>query len=238
MEKKTLTIVAVVVVAVVVIAAAAFFLMGNNSKNYNAQELAKNFVEDYDGEFGDFEIATGGSENLASLTYTTVCKLADGSTQKDGDKDKTRDVNFQIYHYESKDKAAQAFDDFLKNSKNGSKGKTLLDQTDKIGMADKFCTVLNGTKNFTIEGDNVKTVKASTYGCDQIYILYAAYQSEKSANFTQAGGAILDGCNVIVFNQTTLFDLYLNKPIKDTVGSYSITQDYFEEQLVKFAKAF
>ena len=238
MDKKTTTIVAVVVVAVVVIAAVAFVMSNNGSKNYNAQELAKNFVDGYDGDFGKFTIATGGNENLASLSYTTVCMLQDGTPQKDGDKDKTRDVNIQIYHYDSKDKAATAFEDFLKNSKNGSKGKTLLDQTDKIGMADKFCTVLNGTKNITVEGDNVKTVKASTYGCDQIYILYAAYHSEKSANFTQAGGAILDGCNVIVFNQTTNFDIYFNKPIKDTVGSYSITQDYFEEQLVKFAKAF
>lgn len=237
MEKKTMTIIAVVVVAVVVIAAAAFLMMGN-SKNYNAQELAKNFVDNYDGEFGDFEIATGGSENLASLTYTTTCMLKDGTPQKDGDKDKTRDVNFQIHHYESKDKAAAAFDDFIKNSKNGSKGATLIDQTDKIGMADQFCTVLNGTKNFTIEGDNVKIVKGSTYGCDQIYILYAAYHSDKSANFTQAAGAILDGCNVIVFNQTTLLDLYLNKPIKDTLGSYSITQEQFENELIKFAKAF
>lgn len=237
MEKKTMTIIVVVAVVAIVAIAAAVILM-NGSKNYNAQELAKNFVDDYDGEFGDFTIATGGNENFAALSYTTTCMLKDGTPQKDGDKNKTRTVNFEIYHYESKEKAAEAFDDFLVNSKNGSKGKTLLDQTDKIGMADKFCTVLNGTKNFTIEGDNVKIVKGSTYGCDQIYILYAAYHSDTSANFTQAAGAILDGCNVIVFNQTTLFDLYLNKPIKDTVGSYSITQDYFEEQLVKFAKAF
>lgn len=237
MDKKTTTIVAVVVVAVVVIAAVAFVMMNNGGKDYNAQELAEKFVKDYDGDFGEFEIATGGTESLATLTYTTVCLLEDGTPQKDGDKNKTRELNFQIYHYETKEAAQKAYDAFIKESKNGSKGKTLIDQTDKLGMADKFCTVLYAGDNFGVTGDNVKEVKAKDFGCDKLYILYAAYHSGTSANFTQAAGAVLDGKNVLVFNQTTLFDLYLHKPIKDTVGSFSITQSYFEEQLMKFAKA-
>ena len=236
-----MTIIVVAVVAIIIIAAAAFFLM--NQKNYNAQELALKFVDDYDGEFGEFTIATGGTEGLASLSYTTKCMLADGTVQKNKDgTDKTRDVNFQIYHYDSKDVAAEAFEDFIINSKNGSKGETLLTQTDKLGMATGFITILDGSKDLAPEtiADNTtyKGVKASTYGCDQLYIMYASYSSATSAEFTQAAGAILDGCNVIVFNQTTLFDLYYNVPIKDTVGSRSITASEFENELMKFAKAF
>ena len=242
MEKKTTMIIGVAIIAIVVIAAAAFVLTQNGGKDYNAQELAAKFVKDYDGEFGEFTIATGGSADLASLSYTTTCMLQDGTPQKDGDKNKTRDVNFQIYHYETKELAEKAFTDFITNSKNGSKGGTLLTQTDKLGMASNFVTIINGSSTVvpTTIADNTtyKEVKASNYGCDRIYVMYAAYQSEKSAEFTQLVGAFQDGKNVVVFNQTSSLDIYLNKAIKDTLGSYGISQADYENELLKFVKAF
>jgi len=236
MEKKTMTIIVVAVVAIVIVAAAAFFLM--QPKNYNAQELADKFVKEYDGEFGEFEIATGGSKDLASLSQTITTR------DYKGDAVKERAVNFQIYHYETKELAEKAFKDFIVNSKNGSKGETLLTQTDKLGMASSSVTIINGSKsivpNSVADNTEYREVKASDYGCDQLYIMYAAYLSEKAevAVYTMAAGAVQDGCNVIVFNQTINLDIYLPIPIKDTFGSYSITQSAYDAELKKFVKTF
>jgi len=236
MEKKTMTIIVVAVVAIVIVAAAAFFLM--QPKNYNAQELADKFVKEYDGEFGEFEIATGGSKDLASLSQTITTR------DYKGDAVGEREVSFQIYHYETKELAEKAFKDFIVNSKNGSKGETLLTQTDKLGMASKFVTIINGSKtivpNSVADNTEYREVKAGDYGCDQIYIMYAAFQSTNvgTAVYTMAAGAVQDGCNVIVFNQTKILDIYISIPIMDTVGSYSITQDVYDAELKKFVKAF
>jgi len=40
-----------------------------------------------------------------------------------------------VYGYDTAAAAEKAFNDFLANSKNGSKGETILSQTDKVGMA-------------------------------------------------------------------------------------------------------
>lgn len=236
MEKKTMTIIIIAVVAIIVVAAAAFVLM--QPKNYNAQELAEKFVKDYDGEFGEFEIAIGGSKDLASLSQTVTTR------DYKGDAVKERAVNFQIYHYETKELAEKAFKDFIVNSKNGSQGATLLTQTDKLGMASQYVTIINGSTtivpNSVADNTEYREVKASEYACDQIYIMYAAFHSENAgtAVYTMAAGAVQDGCNVIVFNQTKILDIYLPIPIKDTVGSYSITQDAYDAELKKFVKAF
>jgi len=252
MDKKTTAIIAVVAV-VVIVAAVAFVMMNNNgSKDYNAQEVAKNFVDDYDGIFGDFEIATGGTANLATLSHESICLLKSGEPQKNDDgSNKTRTSQIKIIHFETKDEAAAEFDKYISvgdspyESKNGSKGATILSQVNPVGMAKNYCTVLNGTKNIkvTAEGATVKEVKASDYGADQIYILYGSFTSDSSAQFTLAVGVIQDGKNLIIFNQTsnTGFGLYYNNAIMEStsaVGIVYITQDDFEGALKTFIKAF
>lgn len=248
MEKKTMTIVAVVAVVIIIAAAACVFLLP--AKNYNAQELAEKFVKDYDGEFGDFEVAIGGTADLAILSYTTHTKLPATGEELD----KTRSSNIKVIHFETKDAATAAYDNYIKihdapyESTNGSSGETIYSQLKPVGMASDFVTVLNGTKNielYSIDGVSVKNVKASDYGCDQIYVLYGAYHPTKStsAAFTLAMGVIQDGNNLIVFNQSTSdkFGLYLNVAIyeDDIVGILAkISQADYEKELTKLIKAF
>lgn len=254
MDNKTMTIVGVVIVAVIAIAGVAFFMMNNNSseKDYNAQEVANNFIKNYDGTFGTFTIANSDNNN-AELKATVKCYLKDGTVQKNDDgSDKTRSSMIKIIHYDTKEAAAADFDKYISSgdapyeSKNGSKGKTILSQVNPVGMAKDKCTVLNGTKNITVtaEGADVKTVKASDYGADQIYLLYGAFYNDTNAQFTLSVGVILDGKNIIIFNQTsnTGYGLYLNKPVKEDADAVAnephIPQADFETALKNFCKAF
>jgi hypothetical protein len=158
----------------------------------------------------------------------------------------------KIIHYDTVDAAAADFDKYISSgeapyeSKNGTKGATILSQVNPVGMANEKNTVLNGTKNITVTatGADVKQVKASDYGADQIYLLYGAYYSDASAQFTLTVGVIQDGKNLIVFNQTsnTGYGLYLNKPVKEDRAAGNtephIPQATFENALANFAKAF
>jgi hypothetical protein len=254
MDKKTMTIVGVVVVVIIVIAAAAIVLSqnNNNQKEYNAQELANNFIKNYDGTFGEFKVANTDSNN-AELSATVNCILKDGSIQKNAvGSNKTRTSMFKIITFESKDKAAEEYDKYISvldtpyESKNGTKGQTILSQVNPVGMASSYCTVLNGTKNIkvTAEGATVKTVKASDFEADQVYILYGAYYSDKNAQFTLTVGVLQLGKNLVIFNQTsnTGYGIYYNAPVKAdseaAAGEPHITQDNFETALKNFSKAF
>ncbi len=253
MDKKTTTIVAVVVVAVVVIAAVAFVMMNNDkggSKDLNAQELAKEFVDDYDGVFGEFTIATGGSATEAEMTYTATQQNWKGEKLSG-----TRVMNIKIVTCESKEKAAEEFEKYITvadepyKSKNTSKG-TIFSKLDALGMASKHVTVLNGTKNLSIttvpETTTLKTVKASDYGADQIYVLYASFDQTDATKqqYSQFSMVLLDGKNIVVINQSTKdeFSMYYNVGIKDKdeaqTGEVYITVEDFEKELIKFAKTF
>lgn len=227
MDSKVIIIAVVAVVVVAGAGAGAFFLMNkdNSEKEYNAQELADKFLDDYDGSYGKFTVVEGATENLAKLTATVK------TIQHDGNEGKDRVSNVEIYHYESTEDAHKAFLDFITNSKNGSKGKTLLDQTDKLGMASGHLKIYD-----------LREESAKDFGADHAYLFYAAYTSSNAttAEFTQLAGAIEDGKNVIVFNQTSDKDVYLNKPILDTVGEgvNGITVDDYEKILKDFCKAF
>jgi hypothetical protein len=254
MDKKTTIIVAVVAVVVVVVAAVAVVMMNNNndSKDYNAQELAKDFVDNYHGVFGTFKIADGGSANEAEMTYTATQQNWKGEAL-----DATRAMNIKIVHCETEAIAATEFDKYLTvsdapyNSKNGSTaGNTIVNKIDKLGMADKHVTVLNGTKNIKLgdvpETTTVKTVKASDYGADQIYVLYASYHQPKAdkQQYSQFSMVLLDGKNLIIINQSSKdeFSMYYNLAIKDESETQAdevfVTVAQFEEDLVKFCKAF
>ena len=253
MDKKTMTIVGVVIVVIIVAAAAAFVLtQNNNQKEYNAQELATNFMKNYDGTFGDFKVANTDSDH-AELAATVNCILKDGTIQKNADgSNKTRTSMFKIITFENKDKAAAEYDKYISvidspyESKNGTKGQTILSQVNPVGMANTYCTVLNGTKNIkvTAEGADVKSVKASDFGADQVYFLYGAYNSDKNAQFTLTVGVLQFGKNLVIFNQTsaTGYGIYLNETIKAdseaASGEPHITQANFENALKSFSKAF
>ena len=253
MEKKTMTIIAVVAVVAIVAIVAAVVLMNNNSKEYNAQELAQKFVDDYDGEFGDFTIATGGSPTEAEMKYVATQKNWKGE-----DLSATRAMNIKIVTCESKEKAAQEFEKYISvadapyNSKNGSTaGNTILNKLDKLGMAADYVTVLNGTKNIDIttipDNTTLKTVKASDYGADQIYVLYAAYHKTDDATkqqYSQFAMVLLDGKNIVVINQSSkdefsmYYNISINEKSKAKEGEAFITVEDFEKELIKFAKAF
>ena len=66
MASKTVMIIGVAVVAIVVIAAAAF-VMTQGDKDYTAKELAEKFVKNYDGDFGEFTVELGASDDVASM---------------------------------------------------------------------------------------------------------------------------------------------------------------------------
>ena len=249
-----MTIVGVVIVVIIVAAAATFVLTqnNNNQKEYNAQELANNFMKNYDGTFGDFKVANTDSDH-AELAATVNCILKDGTIQKNADgSNKTRTSMFKIITFENKDTAAAEYDKYISvidspyESKNGTKGQTILSQVNPVGMANTYCTVLNGTKNIkvTAEGADVKSVKASDFGADQVYFLYGAYNSEKNAQFTLTVGVLQLGKNLVIFNQTsnTGYGIYLNETIKAdseaASGEPHITQANFENALKSFSKAF
>ncbi len=225
-------VIIIAVIAVVVVAGAGtgvYFLMNNNDdseKDYTAQELATKFCEDYDGEMGTFTVVEGATDEKASITYTTTTKPLNSSVAG-----KDRVLNVDIYHYEDSDSAHAAFLDFIENSKNGSKGKTLLTQQDKLGMATVSLTIYD-----------LREEDAGDWGADHAFLFYAAYTTteDTTAQFTQCAGAIEDGNNVVVFNKTSVLDLYLNKPILDSVGAgvNGITQSDYENVLKEFCKAF
>ena len=227
MDSKVIIIAVVAVVVVAGAAGGAIFLMNkdNGDKEYTAQELANKFLEDYDGSYGKFTVVDGATDDLAKLTATVK------TIQHDGQEGKDRVSNIEIHHYASEEDAHKAFLDFITNSKNGSKGKTLLDQQDKLGMASGHLKIYD-----------LRETSAGDFGATHAFLFYAAYTSTtpSTAEFTQLAGAIEDGKNVIVFNQTSDLDVYLNKPILDTVGEgvNGITVDGYEKILKDFCKAF
>jgi len=252
MDNKTMTIVGVVIVAVIAIAGVAFFMMNNNSseKDYNASEIANNFINNYDGKFGKFTIADGSTDNQAIIGYN-----ADQHNYKGEDLGAKRAMNVKIVHCESKDAAAGEFVKYLTikdppySTKNGSKGETLLSQVNKLGMADKHPTVLLGTDSVKVTGTGaeIKNVKAKDYGCDQIYILYASYHKTDDATkqqYSQFSLVMQDGKNLIIINQSSKdeFSMYYNTAIMDSsevpAGGVYISVDDFEKELKNFCKAF
>ena len=225
MGKSAIIIAAVAVVAVVAIAGVAVVLMNNNSEdNRNAKEMADDFVKKYDKSFGEFTVSDDSTAEVAKLSATVKTLKKDGT---EAGKDRTS--NIEIHHYETKDDAEKAFNDFITNSKNGTKGKTLLTQTDVLGMAKSSLKIYD-----------LRTESASDFGADHAYIFYAAYLSDTNAQYTQCAGALLDGKNVIVFNQTSNMDIYLNKAINESpaTGEKSITVSEYETMLKNLCKAF
>ncbi len=225
MEKKTMIIVGVAVVAIVVIIAAAFVLTQNGeTKDKTAQEVANDFLKSYDGSFGEFTIEDGATDKVAKLSATVKTQLRDGT-----EAGKERVSHVEIYSYDTKDAAKVAFNDFIVHSKNGSKGKTLLDQTDKLGMADKSLKIYD-----------LRETSAKQFGADNAYLFYAAFLSDSSAQYTMCTGALLDGKNVIVFNETINKDLYLNMAINESPadGEKAISVADYEKMLTNFCKAF
>ncbi len=243
MDKKTIAVVAVV--ALIAVIAAVFLLMP--AKDYNAQELADKFIKDYDGEFGEFEILDGGDETTAIMTYAATQKAWDGT-----DLGAERVMNIKIVHFDTKEEATEEFDNYVQIkedpylSKNGSKGMTMVTQTNKLGMADKHCTVLNSTDIVPAEGAEIKTVKASDYGADQIYVLYASYHQADNTKqqYSQFSMVLQDGKNLVVINQSSKaeFSMYVNTAIKDDSeaqdGEIYYTVEDFEKALIDFCKAF
>ena len=229
MDKKVMIIAAVAVVAVVAIAAVAVVMMNNNNseKDYNAKELAEKFVKDYEGkEFGEFKVSDDASETSAKLTAT--CKKVARNGSDLGNRDK--DTVIEITHYETKDDAKKAFLDAITNSANGTKGKTLLTQQDKLGMANSSVTIVD-----------LREDSASKYGADNAFLFYAAYIGTTMADqqFTMCAGALLDGKNVISFNTST-YSVYLPKAINasPSEGEVYISDADYESLLVAFCKAF
>ena len=231
MDKKVMIIGAVAVVAIVAVAAIAIVLSNNNSsKDYNAKELAEKFVENYDGQFGEFKIQDGADEKVAKMVATVDTYARDGTKLS-----KTRDQYLDVYHYDTVDEAKAAFNKFLVESKNGSSGDdTLLTKTDVLGMAKQNLKLID-----------LREDSAGDYGADHAYFLYASSfttdstKYSKNAAFGQVAGAFIDGKNVIVFNTST-YSLYLNKTINSDpiTGERSVTVAEFEAELVKLCKAF
>ena len=87
---------------------------------------------------------------------------------------------------------------------------------------------------------DLREKSAGDFGADNAYIFYAAYLSETNAQYTQCAGALLDGKNVIVFNQTSNKDIYLNKAINESpaTGEKSITVSEYETMLKNLCKDF
>lgn len=242
-------IVCVAVAAVVIVAAVAFVMSNsNNNKELNATELAENFVKEYDGDFGKFTIVDGATESQAILTYTAQQQKWDGTKIED-----TRTMNILIKHYDSEDQAAKEFDKYATdidppyNAKNGKNGLTIVSLTSQLGMAKLHPTVLNGSKNLQpAEGATIKTVKASTYGADQIYVLYAGYDSgyKDSQQFSQFSMVLQDGKDLIIINQSSKneYSMYINETIKESSevksGEVYMTVAEFEKELLEFCKAF
>ena len=133
MASKTVMIIGVAVVAIVVIAAAAF-VMTQGDKDYTAKELAEKFVKNYDGDFGEFTVELGASDDVAILT-----QKVEQQNWKGEELGATRGVNIKIVHCESKDAAAAEFDKYLTvkdapySTKNGTKGETLVTQVNTTG---------------------------------------------------------------------------------------------------------
>ena len=185
----------------------------------------ESFLSKYDGFFGDFEI-TDTTDNCVTLaTDGNLRTRISGAAEPD----KTRETTIYVYGYPSSLDASAAFADFLANSKNGSKGETALTQIDKVGMASNFATV-----------KDYRTAGASAFGADAAYFLYGSYYKETNNGYVQCIGAIQDGDKVIVFNRTIDNDLYCNLPIQDInyAGSDCVSQAYYEDELMKFARAF
>ena len=231
MDKKILIVAAVAVVAIVAVAA-VIVVMNNKGgeKDYMANELAEKFIKDYEGkEFGDFKLSDGATKEKAELTCT--CK----TVSKDGSKEGLRSepTIIVITHYNNHDDAKQAFLDAITHSKNGSKGKTLLDQQDKLGMADKAVKIID-----------MREESASQFGADNAFLFYASYvttaEKKTNAQYTMVAGALLQGNCVISFNTSTN-SVYYPYAISDgtpITGEKNITVDEYEKLLTAFCKAF
>ena len=231
MEKKTTIIIVVAVIAIVVIAAAAF-VMTQGGQEKTAKQMADNFIKNSDGSFGNYEIMEeDGDYILLKAVQDLKDKNGNPSTSSKGET--TRTSYFKIYSYETKEKAHAAFLDFIENSKNGTRGKTLLDQQDSLGMAGKQENSLIHIYDYR-EGD------AKEFNADHAFVFYASFLSASSAQYTQCCGALEMGKNVVVFNETTNFDIYMNKAIyqNQVTGENCITEDYYFSQFQKFCKWF
>ncbi len=224
-------VIIIAVIAVVVVAGAGtgvYFLMNNNDdseKEYNAQELAEKFIEDYESKaLGEFTIVDGATDTAVQLTSTMTKYTQAGNENGD------RVTNFYIYNYETEDAAHDAFLDYITNSKNGSDGTLLTLQT-VLGMATEHLTI------YDLREDSAQ----DDWGVDHAFIFYASYIGKKSTSseFSQCAGALQDGKNVIVFNAST-DSLYYNMPIRESIteGQRGILQADFESMLKDFCKAF
>ena len=196
------------------------------SPGYAPTNYVNDFLAKYDGSFGDFEVKETGDDYVALATKGNLKTRIDGY-----DPNAFRESNILVYGYSSEDAAKAAFNEFLANSKNGSKGETALSQTDKVGMASNFATV----KDYRASG-------ASAFGADAAYYLYGSYYKpgEGGYGYTQCIGAIQDGDKVIVFNETKDCDLYYSLPIQDSsyAGTDCVSQAQYEQILMDFSKAF
>ncbi len=229
MDKKFIIVGVVAVVAILAVAAVAVVLINKGGeKDYMADELAEKFIKDYSGkEFGEFKLSDGATKEKAELTCT--CK----TVTKDGSKEGTREEPsvIVITHYNNHDDAKKAFLDAITNSKNGSKGKTLLDQQDKLGMANKAVKIFD-----------LREESASQFGADNAFLFYAAYVSDKktTAQYTMVAGALLQGNCVISFNTSTnaVYYPYAISDATPITGEKLITVDEYEKLLTAFCKAF
>ncbi len=228
MDKKILIVAAVAVVAIVAVAA-VIVVMNNKGgeKEYNASELAEKFIKDYSGkEFGEFKISDGATAESATLTCE--CNKYDRTGKYI--EPRAEPTVIVITHYETKELAKEAFLKAITDSKNGTKGKTLLTQQDKLGMASKEVTIYD-----------LREESASKYGADNAFLFHASYIGSTLADqqYTQLAGALLDGKNVISFNTSTNSVYYpraINTNPVDT--EVCTTAEAYNSLLVAFCKAF
>ena len=232
MEKKTTIIIVVAVIAIVAVAAAAFVLTQGQPEK-TARQMADNFVKNSDGSFGEYNIIESNEADYILLKSVQDLKDKNGQPSTSSKGETTRTAYFKIYSYDTKEKAHAAFLDFIVNSKNGTKGETLLTQEDALGMAGK-------QENSVIHIYDYREGPAQEFNADHAFVFFASFLSASSAQYTQCCGALEMGKNVVVFNETTNFDIYMNKAIyeEQVTGENCITEEYYISQFQKFCKWF
>ena len=191
----------------------------------DAMSKATKFLSKCGTDFGVLMV-----DSVDENGVVTLSTLDNVKTKVDGveDPSKTRDFHIKVYHLADVSAAAAKFADLLEHSKNGTKGETILSQTDKVGMVT------------TVNLKDLREGGAGDYGADKVYLLYGTYYKQATNGYTQCVGEVLDGCDILVFNETTNFDLYLNLPmyLSSDVGSNYVTEAQYDEMLKNFVKAF
>ena len=191
----------------------------------DAMSKATKFLSKCGTDFGVLMV-----DSVDENGVVTLSTLDNAKTKVEGveDPSKTRDFHIKVYHLADPSAASAKFEDLLVHSKNGTKGETIISKTDQVGMAT------------TVNLKDLRAGGAGDYGADKLYLLYGTYYKQSTNGFTQCVGAVLDGCDILVFNETTNYDLYLNLPtyLSSDVGSNFVTEAQYDEMLKNFVKAF